>query len=87
MMVLSRDPRLEGRLLTERVTSVLAPRSSEAGAHFCGRVSPGPWSASASLLGCAGSWSCLGNEPEIVVGLMPHVAVVSAGSPGIWGDF
>ena len=87
MTVLSRDPRLEGGLLTERVTSVLAPRSSEAGVHFCGRVSLGPQSASASLLRGAGSWGCLGNKPAIVAGLMPHVAVASAGSPGIWGDF
>ena len=47
----------------------------------------GPQSASASLLGGAGSWGCLGNKPAMVAGLMPHVAVASAGSPGIWGDF
>ena len=72
MTVLSRDPRLEGGLLTEQVTRVLTPRSSEAGAHFCGRVSPGPRSASASLLGAAGSWSCLGHESVIAVGLLPR---------------
>lgn len=71
MTVLSRDPRLEGGLLTEQVTHVLTPRSSEVSAHFCGRVSPGPRSASASLLGGAGSWSCLGNESVVTVGLLP----------------